>query len=347
MKLARLIPLTIITLLVGCGSQEPPTQIGVLTQEPLTCEEGFRVFDHELLSTDPICIPEEPQRILTLGMPSFETLMALGVTPFASPAPYINNYAGYYPTLAYQVEGVQNLGPLALTSLERAVEGDPDLIIGHEARFVQYYDDFTAIAPTLLYEFEHSGIWQEVADFVAQTVDREAEYEALLTEYDTRVADLQTSLDGADPVTSVVRIRPREVRLYVVDSYPGSVLEDVGLPRPESQQYESEAMRAEFGQSTFYGISEERIELADGDVIFIWTSSPTQELAQDSEERLQELMNDPLWSQLDAVQQGNAYEVGGHWIGASFVAAHYMLDDLFRHVVGVNPAEVSPNPFQE
>lgn len=27
------------------------------------CDAGFRRFDHELLATDPICIPENPQRI--------------------------------------------------------------------------------------------------------------------------------------------------------------------------------------------------------------------------------------------------------------------------------------------
>lgn len=29
-----------------------------------TCEDGFRLFDHELLVTKPVCIPENPERVL-------------------------------------------------------------------------------------------------------------------------------------------------------------------------------------------------------------------------------------------------------------------------------------------
>ena len=31
-------------------------------QEPQTCEAGFRLFDHELLVGEPVCIPENPER---------------------------------------------------------------------------------------------------------------------------------------------------------------------------------------------------------------------------------------------------------------------------------------------
>ena len=34
--------------------------------QTITCEAGFRLFDHEYLAGDPVCIPEDPQRILAL-----------------------------------------------------------------------------------------------------------------------------------------------------------------------------------------------------------------------------------------------------------------------------------------
>ena len=311
-------------------------------QSTSECDEGLRLFDHDLLATDPVCIPETPERILTLGMPSFEALMSYGVQPFASPSPYLQNYALNFPTLADQLEGIQDLGPLAITSIEAIVEADPDLIIGHEARFVQFYDALSAVAPTLLYEFEHSGVWQDVAQFTAQVVNREAEYEEQSAAYNERVEDFRESLGDREIVASVIRIRPDALRLYVEASYPGSVLEDVGLSRPESQQYDNEAMLAAFGQSTFYAISLENIQLVDGDVIFVWSSSPTRALAEQAEERMAELLDDPLWGTLDAVQDGQVYEVGGHWIGSSFIAAHYMLDDLSARLDA--PIE-TPNPF--
>ncbi|MFP4322944.1 MAG: ABC transporter substrate-binding protein [Anaerolineales bacterium] len=309
-----------------------------------TCPEGERFFAHELLATDPVCIPDEPLRILTLGMPSFETLMALGIQPYASPAPYIQNYANYYPGLADEVAGIRDMGPLAFTSIEAVVEADPDLIIGHEARFMEFYDDLSAVAPTLLYEFEHSGVWQDIAAFVAQIVNREAEYDALLADYNARVEDLQASLGDTAPVIPIIRVRPDALRLYVRASFPGAVVEDVGLPRPESQDYDNATMQDEFGQSTFYAISRESIQLVAGDVIFIWTSSPTAQLAEEAEDRQQALLDDPLFGTLDAVQARRTHEVGGYWIGSSFVAAHYILDDLFTYVAEAEPT--IPNPFR-
>ncbi|MEM8535858.1 MAG: hypothetical protein AAGF95_33840 [Chloroflexota bacterium] len=46
---------------------------------------------------------------------------------------------------------------------------------------------------------------------------------------------------------------------------------------------------------------------------------------------------------MNAVQNDNVHEVGGYWIGLSFVAAHYMLDDIYKHVLGTEPT--TPNPF--
>jgi len=327
--------LTLIALLVSVGP--------LAAQDAAECEDGFRLFDHKMLATDPVCIPDDPQRIITLGMPSFETLMSYGIQPLASPSPYLQNYALNFPALADDLEGIQDVGSLAFANIEAVIAAEPDLIIGHEARFIEFYDDLSAVAPTLLYEFEHSGVWQDVAQFVAEVVGRQAEYEANLADYNARVADFRNSLGEREIVVSVIRIRPDALRLYVKDSFPGSVIEDAGLVRPESQQYDSEAMRAEFGQTTFYAISLENIQLVDGDVIFIWTSSPTRELAEQSDERLQELVDDPLWGTLDAVQAGQVYEVGGHWIGSSFIAANYLLDDLSSRL----DVEIeTPNPFK-
>jgi len=327
--------LTLIALLVSVGP--------LAAQDAAECEDGFRLFGHKMLATDPVCIPDDPQRIITLGMPSFETLMSYGIHPLASPSPYLQNYALNFPPLSDDLEGIQDLGSLAFANIEAIIAAKPDLIIGHDARFISFYDDLSAIAPTLLYEFEHSGVWQDVAQFVAEVVGRQAEYEANLVNYNARVADFRESLGEREIVVSVIRIRPDALRLYVQDSFPGSVIADASLVRPESQQYSSEEMRAEFGQTTFYAISLESIQLVDGDVIFIWTSSPTRELAEQSDERLQELVDDPLWGMLDAVQAGQVYDVGGHWIGSSFIAAHYLLDDLS---VRLDVEVETPNPFK-
>ncbi|NJL94996.1 MAG: hypothetical protein HC915_15380 [Anaerolineae bacterium] len=51
-----------------------------------------------------------------------------------------------------------------------------------------------------------------------------------------------------------------------------------------------------------------------------------------------------LWDALPAVRAGNAHVVGYYWWGDSLLSAHAMLDDLFRYVAKVDPAEAAPNP---
>lgn len=316
-----------------------------LTAQESVCDTGFRLFDHERLATEPVCIPQEAQRIVTLDGLSFETLMVLEQPPVAAPASYLRNFPMNYPTLASQIADIENLGNLSVASAEAIIAAAPDLIIGSDTRQSMFYEQLSTIAPTLLYTFRHSGEWQAIAQFTAEAVHREAEYEAQLATYNARVETFQSLLDNETIDVSVVRVRPEALRLYVLDSFPGSVIDDVGLSRPESQNYDYEDLQAAFNSTTFYAISRENIELAEGDVVFVWSSSATAVLAEEAEEQRQALLDDPLWQSLDAIQAGDVYIVGSYWIGSSFISAHYILDDLFTFVLDVDPAAIAPNPF--
>jgi ABC-type Fe3+-hydroxamate transport system substrate-binding protein len=59
------------------------------------------------------------------------------------------------------------------------------------------------------------------------------------------------------------------------------------------------------------------------------------------------LVANPLWQTLSAVQNGNVYRVSDYWYrgGSYTLAVHQVIDDLFIHLAGVDPAEVSPNPY--
>jgi ABC-type Fe3+-citrate transport system substrate-binding protein len=60
----------------------------------------------------------------------------------------------------------------------------------------------------------------------------------------------------------------------------------------------------------------------------------------------QDFLASPLWQTLSAVQNDRVFFINGeYWIRDNPIAAHAVLDDLFRIVAGVDPAEVAPNPF--
>jgi iron complex transport system substrate-binding protein len=310
-------------------------------QNDTPCEDGFRLFEHELLATDPVCIPEQPERIVALE--SFEVLLSLDYPPVAAVTSFLENHVINFPTLAEEVDDIEGLGTLRTPNAEVLIAANPDLIIGSRQRLEPFYDQLSTIAPTVLYDFAHSGLWKEVTAMLADITNQQDEYEAQLALYESRVQEFREALGDTELSVSVVRILPTGVRLYTQDSFSGEVIESVGLTRPESQQYTNDEMLDEFGQPTFYGISRENLQLADGDFIFIWTTGYTPEVAADAKERLQALRDDPLWSTLGAVRDNDIHEVGGYWIGSSFIAAHYMLDDLFEYVLDTEPT--IPNPF--
>jgi iron complex transport system substrate-binding protein len=96
------------------------------------------------------------------------------------------------------------------------------------------------------------------------------------------------------------------------------VLEDTGLPRPESQDVEDFALV----------ISEEQIEQADGDVIFVTWYGPAEDTTQAA------FTENPLWETLSAVEAGRVYEVPDDtWmLGIGIGAASIVLDELEGHL---------------
>ncbi len=96
------------------------------------------------------------------------------------------------------------------------------------------------------------------------------------------------------------------------------MLEDAGLSRPASQDVEDFAIT---------NASAELIPEMGGDVIFVTTYGPEEESTK------QEIVNAPLWQQLEAVQQGRVYEVPDDlWmLGIGYTAANGVVDDLTKY----------------
>lgn len=126
--------------------------------------------------------------------------------------------------------------------------------------------------------------------------------------------------DALDTTTiSIIRFRPGQVRLYLRSSYIGYILQDVGLPRPSSQ--DRDVFSAE--------ISIEEMQQVDADYIFV-----TGYDVEDSERET--FLNSPLWQTLAAVQNGRVIDVNDDtWIaGLGIQAANLVLDDLLAYLGG-------------
>lgn len=274
------------------------------------------------------CIPNEIQRLVTLDGVTFEYAIATGLSPIATAT------GGLMDHMAEQMAQVQNVGQSGEPNLEQVLTLKPDLILGldyHQGAYAQA----SQIAPTMLFGFEHSGQWKEVFQTVAADLGQSAAAEQTMAAYTARTAKFKTQMGERlnDLQVSVVRIYPDTINLYLRDSFVGTVLQDAGLSRPPAQNISAEEANARFGNPIQTSISRELLEQADGDVIFLWTGENTTEAAESAQKNLQILQDDPLWQQLEAVQQGRVYQVPSYWIGSGPIAANAVLDDLFKYLV--------------
>ncbi|QIN79658.1 ABC transporter substrate-binding protein [Rubrobacter marinus] len=274
---------------------------------------GGRTVEHAMGES---AVPERAERVVVLDTGELDSAITLGVQPVGA----VEAIEGSgYPRYLEGTEGIENVGTIEQPNLERIAALEPDLILSSKLRHEQIYDQLAAIAPTVF--TESTGVtWKENFDVHAEALGRTEEAERVKADYGTRVEDFRGSVGETPPEVSVVRFLAGDTRIYQKASFVGTVLEDAGLPRPPSQDVDDFAIT---------NASAELIPEMGGDVVFVTTYGPEEESTR------AEILNDPLWQRLEAVQQGRVYEVSDDlWmLGIGYTAANGVLDDLTRYVV--------------
>lgn len=281
--------------------------LGACTSEPIApvpVESGRQIIH----AAGVTLVPRQPQRIVVLDYGALESAIALEHRPLgATLSGPLQEQPAY---LRPHLESVQNLGQEAQSNLETVVRLDPDLILGCVCTSGAVYEQLSQIAPTVL-TATIAEDWQQNFLFYGRVLGRPDRAKTLLKQYRQRLAALQV-----DPslTVSVVRIFRDRVRLYLKRSFSGQILEQAGIQRPPAQQ------RDRYQQE----ISKENWALMDADVIFVIASG------NEASHTLNQMKQDPLWSQLKAVQTQQVYEVPDYWVGVGILAAHRVIDDLER-----------------
>jgi iron complex transport system substrate-binding protein len=111
-------------------------------------------------------------------------------------------------------------------------------------------------------------------------------------------------------------------------------LADVGLERPEAQRLVGDESIAEYGAKQWVPISDERIDLVAGDVIFYFTYAAVDpEEADEVSAIVRSYEEKSIWLSLEAVKEGKSYFVPGHWWRAqTYYLANKVIDDLFTYL---------------
>jgi iron complex transport system substrate-binding protein len=284
--------------------------VALLAAAPLQARE----VDHALGTAK---VPEEPERVVVLTNEGTEALLALDVVPVGA----ANSWNGepWWDHITEQMGDAVPVGTENAVNLELVAALQPDLIIGNAQRHEEIYPQLSAIAPTVM-SAELRGDWQINFRLYAEALGLAEEGEAAIADYETRVDALSESLgDALNEKVSVIRFLPGQIRIYQLDSFSGVLLEDIGFDRPENQKVDAFAIRT----------GKESIPDMDGDRIFHFTYDTGD---GEGDALAEEVLNDPLWQSLWAVQAGRVHEVSDAiWNTAGgILAATLMLEDIER-----------------
>lgn len=278
---------------------------------------NFRLVKHAMGET---FVPLNPKRIIIIG--NLDSALALGIKPVGASTDRNGRFDIY---LGNQTQGIQSIGMYGQPNYESILRLKPDLILGN-IWDRENYPMLSKIAPTIIADGE--GQWKEWLKTFAIALGKEKEAKKLLGDYQQRVENLQKKLGigAAEPENnrlsnikiSVVNVWGNDIRIYMKSSFNGIIINDIGLPRPVDQDQDK----------INENLSLELIPKMEGDVIFLV-------MDQYNKLRLKQLLNHPLWSRLQAVQEGRIYQVRNDvWISSwGIIGANLVLDDLFKYLI--------------
>ncbi|QOR66121.1 ABC transporter substrate-binding protein [Cytobacillus suaedae] len=314
-------------ILTGCGADKEETkEAAPQTEEKADTTEQAEstayTVEHAMGTTE---VPATPEKVVILTNEGTEALLAMGVKPVGA----VKSWTGdpWYAHITADMEGVEVVGTESEVNVEAIAALQPDLIIGNKMRQEAIYDQLNAIAPTVFAETLR-GNWKENFTLYSKALNKEEEGTKVISDFDARIDAIKSKADLETEI-SVVRFMADHTRIYYTDTFSGVIFDQIGFKRPANL----EKLFSDDPANLFMRkVGKEGIPEMDGDIIFYFTYEPGDGKATTNET---EMINDPLWQNLSAVQAGNVHKVDDAiWNTAGGVlAANLLLDDLEKFFV--------------
>lgn len=311
-----LLATALVTTACGTAGDAPPT-------------EECRTVTHELGSA---CVPEDPQRIVTLdSVTVLPTLLdldvpvagALRVYPAGDPFPdYLDDA---------DTHGIELVGTMQEIDLEQVAALQPDLIIGTALTVGPVQAELERIAPTVAVRFAvYEPDWDADIRLIGTTVGREQGVEEQLTRLAAEAERTREQLAAVEsPTLTRVDVYQGAPLYYSFGcTWIGDVLGSAGVRQPDGQR--SECTPGDV-QSALNPLSLEEVSVLDAGAIVAYQQQDSDATLGTSP--LAELERSPLWQDLDAVRGRQVFVLGDAWgLGGSVPAAERVLADLRTEV---------------
>ncbi|QIG43306.1 ABC transporter substrate-binding protein [Nocardioides anomalus] len=322
---SALLLLTGAALVAGCGQDAPDRPS---TPERGAAAEGdaFPVtLQHEYGETT---VPEQPQRVVTVGVTEQDVVLQLGVVPVAVTEWYGDQPSATWPWAHDLLDGAE---PEVLRTddgfeLEKIAALAPDLIIGTNAGLSrQEYELMAQIAPTVPSVPPGTGVtpffssWREQTVQIARALGREDDGRRIVADLEARYAEVAAAHpEWAGRTATFAQGGPYDGLLYV---YPPGLSTDFLTDLGFTITTGFESFVPQVGAQA--EISAENVSLIDADVVVF---------ATESAEQFEQLQGFGTLGTLDAVTGGRSVYTDEVLAGALYfdtpLAHAYVLDHL-------------------
>ncbi|ABC30202.1 ABC-type Fe3+-hydroxamate transport system, periplasmic component [Hahella chejuensis KCTC 2396] len=289
-------------------------------------EESVRRIEHSMGVTQ---VSGTPVRVVTLFQGATDTAIALGVIPVG----VVDSWAEK-PTYKYlrpHLQGVPHVGLETQPNLEVVAGLKPDLIIASKRRHEKIYGHLTQIAPTIALETVFD--FKDTVTMMGLAMNRQAQAETLLRNWNDRVADFQQQIqlklgDQWPQEVSAINFRADHARLYLQGSYTGSILHELGFVSPPNHPQDHWMQKL---------ATKESIPAMNADVFFVFMNTEDPAVLQG----YADWTRHPLWKNLDAVRKHQVFQVDQiAWhLSGSILGANLMLDQIYDHFGLAGPTQ--------
>ncbi|MEW9702406.1 ABC transporter substrate-binding protein [Paenibacillus sp. SI8] len=318
----------LLLVLAGCGSIAKQTASSTLSPSPSAATatpaasasaktDEVRTIKHAMGETQ---IKGTPQRVIILTNEGTEALLTVGVKPVGAVKSWVGD--PWYDHIKADMQGVKELGDETQPNIEVIASLKPDLIIGNKVRHEKIYEQLKSIAPTV-FAADLAGDWKKNFALYTDALNKKAEGEKALADFDKKVADAKAKL-GAKTATkvSIVRFTVNDVRIYQKQTFSGVLLNQLGIARPASQD------KDQFIEK----LTKERIPDMDGDILFYFVSENSG--STDGAKVAKEWIDDPLFKNLNVAKANKVKRVNEVvWnLAGGYKAANLLLDELVANL---------------
>ena len=280
-------------------TEEAETAVATPVATPaIECETGFRAFAGP--AETGICIPENPERVVTITDSDLDAVLALGVEPIG-----ITNGRGQMSPPRYLADFLSEesvvVGNFFTPNLELVLELEPDIILAAGLADADVLEQLNAIAPTV--DTYVAGYdWKTHFMTVADVLNQQEDAEAFLEGYDERIETLQETLEGhLGEEFIVARWGAEGPQVMAPITFVSAVLFDLGLTSPEV------IPELQTGHAHSAPLSLETLGVIDVDWAFVGTLHGEG----DAVDALNEVVENPLFQALDVVQNEQLFIIDG------------------------------------